>query len=41
MHEGLDEGEIGENGRKWKKMAQIKMFTAPFYPHKYRSHHES
>ncbi len=22
-------------------MAQIKMFTAPFYPHKYRSHHKS
>ncbi len=41
VHEGRDEVEIGQNGRKWKRTAQIKMFTAPFYPHKYRSHHES
>jgi hypothetical protein len=41
VHEGRDEVEIGQNGRNRKRTAQIKMFTAPFYPHKYRSHHES
>jgi hypothetical protein len=41
VHEGRDEVEIGQNGRKRKRTAQIKMFTSPFYPHKYRSHHES
>ncbi len=41
VHEGRDEVKIGQNGRKRKRMAQIKMFTALFYPHKYRSHHES
>jgi hypothetical protein len=40
VHEGRDEVEICQNGRKWKRTAQIKMFTAPFYPHKYRSHHK-
>jgi hypothetical protein len=38
VHEGRDEVEIGH---KRKKTAQIKMFTAPFYSHKYRNHHES
>jgi hypothetical protein len=41
VHEGRDEVEIGQNGRKRKRTAQIKMFIALFYPHKYRSHHES
>ncbi|KAH8952971.1 hypothetical protein BDL97_09G113300 [Sphagnum fallax] len=41
VHEGRVEVEISQNGRKRKRTAQIKMFTAPFYPHKYRSHHES
>jgi len=41
VHEGRDEVEIGQNGRKRKRTAQIKMLTAPFYSHKYRSHHES
>ncbi|KAH8941002.1 hypothetical protein BDL97_14G014500 [Sphagnum fallax] len=41
VHEGRDEIEIDQNGRKRKKTAQIKMFTAPFYPHKYHNHHES
>jgi hypothetical protein len=41
VHEGRDEVEIGQNGRKRERTAQIKMFTTPFYPHKYRSHHES
>jgi len=41
VHEGHDEVEIGQNGHKRKRTTQIKMFTAPFYPHKYCSHHES
>ncbi|CAK9219533.1 unnamed protein product [Sphagnum troendelagicum] len=41
MHEGRDEIEIGQNGRKQKRTTQIKMFIALFYPHKYRIHHES
>ncbi|KAH9534488.1 hypothetical protein CY35_17G008300 [Sphagnum magellanicum] len=41
VHEGRDEVEIGQNGHKRKRTAQIKMFTALFYPHKYRRHHES
>jgi len=41
VHEGRDKVEIGQNGCKRKKTAQIKMFITPFYPHKYRSHHES
>ncbi|KAH8963535.1 hypothetical protein BDL97_04G017200 [Sphagnum fallax] len=34
VHEGRDEVEIGQNGHKRKRTTQIKMFTAPFYPHK-------
>ncbi len=41
MHKGRDKVEIDQNGRKRKRTTQIKMFTAPFYPHKYRNHHES
>uniref|UniRef100_M4BW97 Uncharacterized protein n=1 Tax=Hyaloperonospora arabidopsidis (strain Emoy2) TaxID=559515 RepID=M4BW97_HYAAE len=41
VHEGRDEVEIGQNGRKCKRTRNIKMFTAPFYLHKYRSHLES
>ncbi|KAH9536239.1 hypothetical protein CY35_17G098500, partial [Sphagnum magellanicum] len=41
VHEGRNEVKISQNGRKRKRTAQIKMFTAPFYPHKYRNHHES
>jgi hypothetical protein len=33
MHEGYDKVEISQNGRKWKRTAQIKMFTTPFYQH--------
>jgi hypothetical protein len=41
VHEGRNEVKIGQNGRKQKRTAQIKMFIAPFYPHKYCNHHES
>jgi hypothetical protein len=41
VHKGRDEVEIGQCGRKQKRTAQIKMFTASLYLHKYRSHHES
>uniref|UniRef100_M4BUH3 Uncharacterized protein n=1 Tax=Hyaloperonospora arabidopsidis (strain Emoy2) TaxID=559515 RepID=M4BUH3_HYAAE len=38
VHEGRDEVEIGQNGRKRKRTGNIKMFTAQFFPHKYRSY---
>ena len=41
VHEGRDNVEFGQNGRKRKTTGIIKMLTAPFYPHKYRSHSES
>ena len=41
VHEGLDEVEVGQNGRKRKRTGNIKMFTAPFYLHKYRGRLES
>ena len=41
VHEGRDDVEIGRNGRKRQRTGKTKLFTAPFYPHKYRSHHES
>jgi hypothetical protein len=41
VHEGRDEVKIDHNGRKQERTAQIKMFTTPFYPHKYCSHHKS
>ena len=36
VHESRDEVEISQNGCKRKWTGDIKMFTAPFFPHKYR-----
>uniref|UniRef100_M4BT51 Uncharacterized protein n=1 Tax=Hyaloperonospora arabidopsidis (strain Emoy2) TaxID=559515 RepID=M4BT51_HYAAE len=41
VHEGHDEVEVVQNGRKRKRTGNIQMFTVPFYLHKYRSHLES
>ena len=38
VHEGCDEVEIGQKVRQRKRIGSIKMFTAPFFPHRYRSH---
>jgi hypothetical protein len=40
QHEGRDVVELGEAGRKRKQRCDIKNFTKPFAPFKYRSHHE-
>jgi hypothetical protein len=39
-HGGCEKVAIGRN-RKRKRTLKQKLFTIPFYPHKYRSHHES
>ena len=38
VHEGRDEVEIIQNGRKRKRTGNIMMLTVPFFPHKYWSH---
>jgi hypothetical protein len=40
LHEGRDDVEVGVAGRKRKQRWDIKYFTKPFAPFKYRSHHE-
>uniref|UniRef100_A0AAV1T6A3 Transposase n=1 Tax=Peronospora matthiolae TaxID=2874970 RepID=A0AAV1T6A3_9STRA len=41
VHDGRDEVEVGQNGRKCKRNGITKVFTAPFYLFKCRSHFES
>jgi hypothetical protein len=40
MQEGRDVVEVGVAGRKHKQHNDIKYFTKPFAPFKYRNHHE-
>jgi hypothetical protein len=41
VHEGCEVVSIGAgSSRKRKRTDKIKYFSAPFQPHKYRSHHE-
>ncbi|CAN5959160.1 unnamed protein product [Sphagnum jensenii] len=41
LHEGRDVVEVGVAGHKRKQRNDIKYFTKPFAPFKYRNHHES
>jgi hypothetical protein len=41
VHEGREVVSVGAgSSRKRKRTDKIKYFSAPFQPHKYRSHHE-
>jgi hypothetical protein len=40
LHEGRDIVEVGVAGLKRKQRRDIKYFTKPFAPFKYRSRHE-
>jgi len=38
VHDGRENVTIGHNGRKRQRTGKVKLFTEPFFPHKYRSH---
>jgi hypothetical protein len=40
LHKGHDVIKVGVAGRKRKQRSDIKYFTTPFAPFKYRNHHK-